>query len=110
MLFSTGIIFVIPEYLLNIIYKTNLGVNYIKVLAPFFLLYFINTPLANALQALDMSREEMNITLITSILKLVLLVILSLFKIGLYSLILSIIITLIISTYLHIKKIKTKLS
>ena len=41
--FSTGIIFVIPEYLLNIIYKTNLGVNYIKVLAPFFLLYFINT-------------------------------------------------------------------
>ena len=108
--FSTGIIFVIPEYLLNIIYKTNLGVNYIKVLAPFFLLYFINTPLANALQALDMSREEMNITLITSILKLVLLVILSLFKIGLYSLILSIIITLIISTYLHIKKIKTKLS
>ena len=76
--FSTGIIFVIPEYLLNIIYKTNLGVNYIKVLAPFFLLYFINTPLANALQALDMSREEMNITLITSILKLVLLVILSL--------------------------------
>ena len=108
--FSTGIIFVIPEYLLNLIYKTNLGVNYIKVLAPFFLLYFINTPLANALQALDMSREEMNITLITNILKLVLLVILSLFKIGLYSLILSIIITLIISTYLHIKKIKTKLS
>lgn len=108
--FSTGIIFVIPEYLLNLIYKTTLGVNYIKVLAPFFLLYFINTPLANALQALDMSREEMNITLITSILKLVLLVILSLFKIGLYSLILSIIITLIISTYLHIKKIKTKLS
>lgn len=52
----------------------------------------------------------MNITLITSILKLVLLVILSLFRIGLYSLILSIIITLIISTYLHIKKIKTKLS
>ena len=78
--FSTGIIFVIPEYLLNLIYKTTLGVNYIKVLAPFFLLYFINTPLANALQALDMSREEMNITLITSILKLVLLVILSLFK------------------------------
>lgn len=108
--FSTGIIFVIPEYLLNLIYKTTLGVNYIKVLAPFFLLYFINTPLANALQALDMSREEMNITLITSILKLVLLVILSLFKIGLYSLILSIIIALIISTYLHIKKVKTKLS
>lgn len=108
--FSTGIIFVIPEYLLNLIYKTTLGVNYIKVLAPFFLLYFINTPLANALQALDMSREEMNITLITSVLKLFLLVILSLFKIGLYSLILSIIITLIISTYLHIKKVKTKLS
>ena len=41
--FSTGIIFVIPEYLLNIIYKTNLGVNYIKVLAPFFLFYKYST-------------------------------------------------------------------
>lgn len=108
--FSTGIIFVIPEYLLNLIYKTTKGANYIKVLAPFFILYFINTPLANALQALDMSKEEMNITLITSITKLVLLTILSLLKIGLYSLIISIIVTLIISTYLHIKKIRKVLS
>lgn len=108
--FSTGIIFVIPEYLLNLIYKTTAGANYIKVLAPFFILYFINTPLANALQALDMSKEEMNITLITSITKLVLLTILSLLKIGLYSLIISIIVTLIISTYLHIKKIRKVLS
>ena len=104
--FSTGIIFAIPEYLLNLIYKTTLGSNYIKVLAPFFLLYFINTPLANALQALDMSKEEMNITLITSITKLVLLTLLSLLKIGMYSLILSIIVTLIISTFMHIKKIR----
>ncbi len=108
--FSTGIIFAIPEYLLNLIYKTTLGSNYIKVLAPFFLLYFINTPLANALQALDMSKEEMNITLITSITKLVLLTILSLLKIGMYSLILSIIVTLIISTFMHIKKIRNCLS
>ena len=108
--FSTGIIFAIPEYLLNLIYKTTLGSNYIKVLAPFFLLYFINTPLANALQALDMSREEMNITLITSITKLVLLTLLSLLKIGMYSLILSIIVTLIISTFMHIKKIRNCLN
>ena len=108
--FSTGIIFAIPEYLLNLIYKTTLGSNYIKVLAPFFLLYFINTPLANALQALDMSKEEMNITLITSITKLVLLTLLSLLKIGMYSLILSIIVTLIISTFMHIKKIRNCLN
>lgn len=108
--FSTGIIFAIPEYLLKLIYNTTLGVNYIKVLAPFFLLYFINTPLANALQALDMSKDEMQITLTTSLIKLLLLLVLSLLKIGMYSLVLSTIITLIISTYLHIKKVRNKLN
>lgn len=108
--FSTGIIFAIPEYLLKLIYNTTLGVNYIKVLAPFFLLYFINTPLANALQALDMSKDEMQITLTTSFIKLFLLLVLSLLKIGMYSLVLSTIITLIISTYLHIKKVREKLN
>lgn len=108
--FSTGIIFAVPEYFLNLIYNTNLGANYIRVLAPFFLLYFINTPLANAMQALDMSKDEMQITLLTSFVKLFLLTLLAFLKIGMYSLIISTIITLIYSTYLHIKKVKKKLS
>ena len=108
--FSTGIIFAVPEYFLNLIYNTNLGANYIRVLAPFFLLYFINTPLASAMQALDMSKDEMQITLLTSFVKLFLLTLLAFLKIGMYSLIISTIITLIYSTYLHIKKVKKKLS
>lgn len=108
--FTTSLIFLLPEYFLKLVYNTTLGINYIKVLAPFFLLFFINTPLANALQALDMSKQEMKITLITSITKLLLIFILSLFKIGMYSLVLSIIITLIISTYLHIKNVKKALN
>ena len=108
--FSTGIIFAVPEYFLNLIYNTNLGANYIRVLAPFFLLYFINTPLASAMQALDMSKDEMQITLLTSFVKLFLLSLLAFLKIGMYSLIISTIITLIYSTYLHIKKVKKKLS
>lgn len=107
--FTTGLIFLLPEFFLNLIYNTTLGSSYIKVLAPFFILYFINTPLANALQALDMSKEEMKITLITSFTKLFLIFALSLFKIGMYSLVLSIIITLIISTYLHIKNVRKAL-
>lgn len=107
--FSTGIIFAVPEYFLNLIYNTNLGANYIRVLAPFFLLYFINTPLASAMQALDMSKDEMQITLLTSFVKLFLLTLLAFLKIGMYSLIISTIITLIYSTYLHIKKVKKKL-
>ena len=108
--FSTGIIFAVPEYFLNLIYNTNLGANYIRVLAPFFLLYFINTPLASAMQALDMSKDEMQITLLTSFVKLFLLTLLAFLKIGMYSLIISTIITLIYSTYLHIKKVRKKLS
>ncbi len=103
---STSFIFCIPEFFLKLIYNTTLGSNYIRLLAPFFLLYFINTPIANALQALDRSKEAMITTIVSSTLKLLLIAILSYFKMGLYGLVISIIASLIISTYLDYKFLK----
>lgn len=106
---STSFIFCIPEVFLKLIYNTDLGVTYIKVLAPFLLLYFINTPISNALQALDKAKESMIITVITSIVRLSILFIFSFFKIGMYSLIMAIIVGLILTTYLETKCLRKTL-
>lgn len=105
-LVSTTVICLFPKYFLNIIYNTNLGINYIKVLAPFMLMYFIDMPLSNSLQALDKSKESMYITVGSSAIKLLVITIFSFFQIGMYSLIISIIISLSFSTICYIKSIK----
>lgn len=97
----TFIIYLFPKELLSILFKTTEGAKYIKILAPFTLLYFIEVPLINSLQAINKARLSMNITIISSIIRLSLLFILSLLKIGIYSLIYTIIINLIITTYLN---------
>ena len=103
---STVVIFIFPTYFLNLIYDTKLGINYIKVLAPFMLMYFIDMPLSNSLQALDKSKDSMYITIGSSVIKLLVIFITSLFRIGMYSLIISIIISLFFSTICYIKAIK----
>lgn len=108
-LISTSLIFCIPEYFLKLIYNTTLGSNYIRILAPFFLLYFINTPINNALQALNKSKEAMISTITSSIIKLIVIAILSYLKIGIYGLIISIIISLLIGTYMDYKYLKKSL-
>jgi len=106
---STVIILIKPSFFLNLIYGTTLGVNYIKIVAPFLLLYFVNTPIINSLQALGKSKEEMINTIIVSITKLTTIFLLSLLRIGMYSLIISIIISEILSTALNTKSLKKAL-
>ena len=109
-LISTTVIFIFTKYLLNLIYKTNLGINYIKVLAPFFLLYFAEVPLSNSLQAMNKSKDAFYITTISSFIRVILLFCLSFLKIGMYSLILSIIASIITSTYMNYSKVKKVLN
>ncbi len=106
---STIILIIFPEFFLNLIYNTNLGVNYIRFLAPIFLLLYIQSPLTSILQATNLSKEAMKGTLVGIILRTVLLLILSLFEIGLWGLILAISSGIIYTTIHHIicvKKVK----
>ena len=105
-LLSTIIIYIFPKELLNLLFHTTSGVNYIKILAPFTLLYFIEVPLINSLQSLNKSKECMKITIIGETIRTILIVTLSFLKIGMYSLIIAIIVNLIVSTYLYYKNIK----
>ena len=107
---STLIITLFPTFFLNILYHTTLGLDYIRLLSPFTILFYVEYPLINALQALGKSKSAMKCTIISSIIRLISIATLSLLKIGMYSLILSIIINLLLSTYLYAKEIKKVLS
>lgn len=107
---STLIITLFSTFFLNILYHTTLGLDYIRLLSPFTILFYIEYPLINALQALGKSKSAMKCTIISSIVRLISIATLSLLKIGMYSLILSIIINLLLSTYLYAKEIKKVLS
>lgn len=88
--------------ILNIIYSTDLGLNYINVLAPIFPLFYIEAILISFLQALDKANITMKITIIGVIIKLITLSITSLIHIGMYSLIISEIVNIFLVVFLNI--------
>lgn len=96
----------IPQFFLKLIYNTNQGVNYLRLLAPFFLLYYIEAPLAITLQGLNKAKDIMYHTVkgITS--KLMILTIFSYLKIGMLGLLFSIISNIIITTFFHYKSLR----
>ena len=88
--------------ILYLLYKTTLGLNYIKILAPIFPLFYIEAILISFLQALDKAHITMKITIIGVIVKLIVLAITSLIHIGMYSLIISEIVNIILVVGLNI--------
>jgi len=90
------------KQILNAIYSTNLGLTYIKVLAPIFPLFYIESILMSYLQAINKASTTMRITIIGVIIKLIVLAITSLLHIGLFSLIISEIINIIVVVSLNI--------
>lgn len=93
--------------ILSAIYGTTLGLNYIKILAPIFPLFYIEAILISFLQALDKAKITMRITIVGVIIKLITLAVASLLHIGMYSLIVAEIINILIvvslNTYYVIK-------
>ncbi len=102
------LIFLFRLDLLNILYKTNLGSNYIAFLAIFFIFYYLEAPLSSILQALNYSKYTFKTSTIGVFIKLILMFLLSFLKIGLYSLLIAEainIIYVVISNYYKIKKV-----
>ena len=103
---GTIILFIYPKVLLNLIYHTSDGINYVRILAPFCLLEYIEAPLSSVLDAINKSKTNMYISLIGTIVRTVSLSILCFLKVGIYSLIISIILNILITVYLQIKKVR----
>ena len=102
----TIFILIKPELLLNILYHTNEGINYMIVLAPICLLHYIQSPLTISLQAMNKANDAFIGTLIGTIIRIILLFILCHIKIGLYSLIIATSINIIFVTIHHYIKVK----
>ena len=94
-LFSTFIIYIFRYRLLLFLYKTTLGIDYIKYLAPFFILFYFENIFASFMQAIGKAKITLRITVISSIIKLLSLASLSFLKIGIYSLLISEIINIL---------------
>ena len=96
------LLIIFGKNILNAIYSTTLGLNYIKILAPIFPLFYIEAILISFLQALDKAKITMRITIIGVIVKLITLAIASLLHIGMYSLIIAEIINILLVVSLNI--------
>lgn len=104
-LFFSILIMLFRNFLLDTLYGTIIGSNYILVLAPFFVLFYLEGPLVSTLQAIGKADLSMKITLWGVIIKLVVMAILSLCHIGMYSLVIAEIINIIYVVFANLKKI-----
>lgn len=74
--FFSLMMFIFPEQLMNILYKSSDGANYVRLFALPFILYYLESPLINAMTALGKTKEIMFYDVITSALRIILLFIL----------------------------------
>lgn len=102
---ATFIFISVPELLLRFIYRTDKGVTYLRILAPIYFIYYLESPLSATLEAIGKSTTNMKGILIGTITRTLSLLILSLFRIGLWSLIISTSLNILITTSYYYFKI-----
>ncbi len=102
------LIYTFRDYLLYLLYHTTNGSNYIKILAPFFVLFYLEGIFSSSLQALGHAKTTMTITLWGVLIKLITMTLLSFCHIGLYSLVISEIINIIFVVFLNFLVLKKK--
>ena len=103
---ATIILMIFPEFFLKLIYNTTLGSNYIRIVAPIFILHYIQAPLTIALQAMGKSKIAMKGTLYGSIIRTILLFTTSYLKIGIWGLIIATASNIIYITLQHLYYVK----
>lgn len=103
---ATIILMIFPEFFLKLIYNTTLGSNYIRIVAPVFILHYIQAPLTITLQAMGKSKIAMKGTLYGSIIRTILLFTTSYLKIGIWGLIIATASNIIYITLQHLYYVK----
>jgi stage V sporulation protein B len=102
----TIILMINPTFFLKLIYNTDKGVSYLRFLAPFFLLYYIEAPFAITLQGINKAKDIMYHTIIGISFKLIVLTIVSYLKLGMLGLLLSILANITVTTAYHYRSLK----
>lgn len=99
-----------PHILLKLLFKTNKGINYIKIIAPICILHYIQSPLSSTLQAMNKAKIAMLGTLLGTIIRTIFLLIFSFLRIGIGGLIISTSINIIVVTLFDLIKVKKYLN
>lgn len=99
-------LFFFSDEILSIVFNTTSGYTYIKFLCPFFILYYLEAPLSIVLTAFNKTKIVMRTTTIGIIFKLITLSILCFCNIGIYALIISEIVDILIVVLLNYKETK----
>lgn len=102
--FSVGIL-IFRNPLLEILYHTTNGSEYIKILAPFFVLFYLEGPLNSALQAMNEAKTSLKITTFGVLIKLLFMSIFAYLKCGVLALVYAEIINIFFVTFLSFAKI-----
>lgn len=102
--FLIGIIFTIfiiicGNFILKLLYKTNEGINYIRLLAPIFLFHYIEHPLLSSIQAMNKAKINMKISLVNMFIRTILLGLLCMLKIGIYPLLITLSLNILFSCF-----------
>ena len=105
----TIIIYITSPYILRILYNTQEGLNYIKILSPFFILFYLESPLYSILTGINKIKQSTIISTTGIIIKLLIMIILGLLNFKIYSLIIAEIINIIYVIILSIYTIKKEL-
>ena len=108
---ATIIFELFPDLLLKLLFNTNKGIKYIKIIAPICLLHYIQSPISSSLQAMGSAKICMAGTFIGMVLRTASLFFFSFLNIGLWSLIIATSINIVFVTvfdYINVKKILKK--
>lgn len=95
-----------PALPLRLLYNTNEGITYLRVLAPICLLHYIQSPLTSCLQAMGKAKQAMNGTLLGVFTRTIVLWIGCSLKIGLWGLIIATAFNIILVTLHQAKYVK----
>ena len=109
-LFFTIIFLLFKKQILKLVFNTNLGLNYLYICTPLFLIFYLEAPINSILQSINKSKDAMITTLYGSIIKTIIMIILCYLKFGMYSLIISTLINIYYVTIVNYIKIKSSLS
>lgn len=97
------ICFFFHKELLNFLYQTEEGSNYLLFLIPIFFLYYLEGPLLTTLQAMNKAKINLKISFVNFFIRTIFLAILTSLSIGMYGLLISlglnILFTVIYSSY-----------
>ena len=97
-----------PNFFLKLIYNTTNGSNYLRILGPFFMLYYIQAILATTLQATGNSKYIMTDNTISILIRSSIIFLGGVFM-GIYGFLISICANISIVTFLHYIHVKKAL-